>query len=76
MSSAKETTTFLVGMTCEGCANAVNRVLKKVPGVEEVDADVAGKKVVVTHSGSASADAMLVALKKWGDAAGKSVERA
>ena len=70
------TTTFLVGMTCEGCANAVNRVLKKVPGVEEVDADVEGKKVVVKHSDAATADAMLAALKKWGEAAGKSVELA
>ena len=63
---------FAVGMTCSGCSNAVNRILKKIEGVEEVEADVANQQVFVT--GSADPQTMLVALKKWGEASGKSVE--
>lgn len=65
---------FHVGMTCDGCAGAVKRVLGKIDGVQEVTTDVAAKRVTV--SGSADAQVMLAALKKWGDAAGKSVELA
>jgi hypothetical protein len=32
-------------MTCEGCANAVKRILGKVEGVTGVDTDVAAKEV-------------------------------
>lgn len=59
-------------MTCEGCSNAVKRVLGKVEGVTAVDTDVAAK--LVTVKGTASQDVCLAALKKWGDAAGKTVE--
>lgn len=65
---------FNVSMTCEGCANAVKRVLGKVGGVDAVVTDVPAKKVTVT--GTADSDVMLAALKKWGDAAGKTVELA
>jgi copper chaperone len=61
-------------MTCAGCAGAVNRILKKIEGVQEIEADVATKTVVVTHEEKVGADVMLAALKKWGDASGKSVE--
>ena len=114
------TTTFAVGMTCDGCAGAVvraallrastvvtadapvlsghrrhrrhwalldrancivpslrrpqNRILRKIAGVQDVAADVGAKTVLVTHSAEAQPEAMLAALKKWGDAAGKTVE--
>jgi copper chaperone CopZ len=64
-------TVFNVSMSCQGCANAVKRILGKMEGVEAIDADVPAQKVTVT--GSAAPDAMLEALKKWADAAGKSV---
>ncbi len=59
-------------MTCQGCANAVNRVLTKIPGVESVAADVPAK--LVTVKGTAEPQVMLEALQKWGTAAGKAVE--
>eukprot|EP00236_Picocystis_salinarum_P006990 CAMPEP_0113932086 /NCGR_PEP_ID=MMETSP1159-20121227/6911_1 /TAXON_ID=88271 /ORGANISM="Picocystis salinarum" /LENGTH=60 /DNA_ID=CAMNT_0000933143 /DNA_START=69 /DNA_END=248 /DNA_ORIENTATION=+ /assembly_acc=CAM_ASM_000767 len=36
-----------VAMSCQGCAGSVRRVLGKVEGIESVDIDVEGKKVVV-----------------------------
>ena len=65
---------FNVGMTCDGCAGAVKRVLGKIDGVREVVTDVPAERVTV--SGSADAQVMLAALKTWGAAAGKSVELA
>lgn len=69
-------TTFNVGMTCSGCAGAVTRILKKINGVELVDCNVESRIVKVTHSNEADQQAMLTALKKWGDASGKTVELA
>ncbi len=36
------------GMTCDHCARAVNSEIRGVPGVEQVDVDLATKAVVVT----------------------------
>lgn len=33
-------------MTCDGCKNAVTRVVKGIPGVDKLDVDVAAKRVV------------------------------
>ena len=68
------TTNFKVGMTCDGCANAVKRILGKIEGVSEVVTDVPAKKVAVT--GSADPQVMLEALKKWASASNKMVELA
>ena len=68
------TTTFNVGMTCGGCANAVTKVLNKIEGVLSINTLVDDKKVIVTHESKATPEEMLKALKKWGDAAGKTVE--
>lgn len=69
------TTTFNVGMTCGGCANAVTKVLNKIEGVVSINAMVEEKKVIVTHDETkATPEVMFKALKKWGDAAGKTVE--
>ena len=67
-------TKFNAGMTCGGCANAVKRILKKMDGVTEVDANVEQKLVTVDHTDAVSPQQMLDALKKWADASGKSVE--
>ena len=61
-------------MTCRGCANAVKRILKKMDGVTEIDANVETKLVIVDHTDAVTSQQMLDALKKWSDASGKSVE--
>lgn len=61
-------------MTCEGCANAVKRVLGKQDGVTGVECDVAGKLVTVSGPG-AREPRVFEALQKWGTAANKSVEQ-
>ena len=58
-------------MTCDGCAAAVKRVLGRVAGVSSVETDVAAQLVVVR--GTCANEPVLYALKKWGDATGKSV---
>jgi copper chaperone len=69
--SSQAETRFKVQMTCDGCANAVKRVLGKVEGVAAVEADVPAQSVVV--KGSAAPDAMLAALQRWAAASGKTV---
>ncbi|CAD6208639.1 GSCOCG00010617001-RA-CDS [Cotesia congregata] len=55
---------FTVEMTCEGCSNAVERVLKRKEGIESFNVDLPEKKVFVT-SGLPS-DEILECLKKTG----------
>eukprot|EP00581_Thalassiosira_minuscula_P006896 CAMPEP_0183704662 /NCGR_PEP_ID=MMETSP0737-20130205/1956_1 /TAXON_ID=385413 /ORGANISM="Thalassiosira miniscula, Strain CCMP1093" /LENGTH=73 /DNA_ID=CAMNT_0025931611 /DNA_START=69 /DNA_END=290 /DNA_ORIENTATION=- len=66
-------TKFDVAMTCDGCSNAVKRILGKVDGVTNIDANVEAKTVVVTHADSVSKDLMLEKLQKWSNASGKAV---
>jgi len=47
-----------------------------IPGVEEVACDLDAQKVTVTGAELPPAEDMLAALKKWGEAAGKTVELA
>jgi len=63
-------------MTCEGCSNAIKRVIARVDGIGAaltVEASVAEKRVVVRGAGAGDAR-VLEALQKWGAAANKSVE--
>ncbi|CAK4076669.1 unnamed protein product [Aphanomyces euteiches] len=69
MSSTVE---FKVGMTCDGCSSACERILKRIPGVETVKCDIEGQQILV--DGTADAQVMLEALFKWSKASGKSVE--
>ena len=64
---------FRVGMTCNGCANAVTRILNKQAGVSDVKCDVEGKIVTLQSDGTTSPEDLCAALKKWGDASGKEV---
>lgn len=57
---------FQVEMTCEGCSNAVTNVLTKKEGVDNVQIDLANKKVLVTSS--LSSDEVLNVIKKTGKA--------
>lgn len=68
------TSVFNVEMTCEGCSGAVNRVLKKLAGVETIDIDMAAQRVAVT--GTASMEAMLAAIQKTGKPTSYLEERA
>jgi copper chaperone len=61
-------------MTCEGCSGAVKRILGKMDGVTEVNADVEAKLVTIEHSDDVTPEAMNEALQKWSAASGKSVE--
>lgn len=65
---------FKVGMTCGGCSGAVTRILKKIEGVQDIDANVETKEVKVTCEDSVESQVMLDALKKWSEASKKSVE--
>ncbi|KZC12555.1 Copper transport protein ATOX1 [Dufourea novaeangliae] len=51
-------------MTCEGCANAVTNVLNKKQGVDNVEIDLKGRKVLVTST--LSSDEVLQVIKKTG----------
>lgn len=42
------------GMTCKHCKMAVEKALQGVPGVQEADVDLAGKKVKVTYDADKS----------------------
>jgi len=68
---AKQETTFeyFAGMSCDGCKNAITRILTKMAGVTKVEADVPNKKVLVT--GTVSSDEITAALEKWAKAAKK-----
>ena len=52
------------GMTCQGCVDAVARVLSRVPGAQGVAVDLAAGRAVV--HGEAQPDALLAAVRKAG----------
>ncbi|KAM9064108.1 copper transport protein ATOX1 [Sminthopsis crassicaudata] len=54
---------FSVDMTCEGCANAVTRVLNKLGGVQ-FDIDLPNKKVCIDSEHNV--ETLLETLKKTG----------
>lgn len=56
---------FSVDMTCEGCSNAVTRVLNKLGGVQ-FDIDLPNKKVCINSEHSV--DTLLETLGKTGKA--------
>ncbi|MQK22661.1 heavy-metal-associated domain-containing protein, partial [Escherichia coli] len=44
---SSQTVVLKVGMSCQGCVGAVNRVLGKLEGVESFDIDLKEQKVTV-----------------------------
>ncbi|WP_342399441.1 heavy metal translocating P-type ATPase [Weizmannia sp. FSL W8-0676] len=57
----------IMGMTCAACANRVERALKKIPGVVSAAVNLATETASVTYlPGQASAEQMIVAVKKAG----------
>ncbi|KAH0955437.1 hypothetical protein HN011_007082 [Eciton burchellii] len=55
---------FNVEMTCEGCSTAVQNVLKKKMGVDDIKIDLPKKKVFVTTA--LTSDEILETIKKTG----------
>ncbi|KAM0737405.1 Copper transport protein ATOX1 [Formica fusca] len=55
---------FSVEMTCEGCSTAVQNVLKKKAGVDNIKIDLPEKKVSVTTA--LDSDEILETIKKTG----------
>ena len=56
-------------MTCGGCSGAVQRILGRVEGIDEVKTDIEAKRVIVV--GTVDKDVVLEKLKPWATASGK-----
>jgi copper chaperone len=69
-----KTVKFLVGMKCDGCSGAIKRILSKINGVEDIQASLETKEVMVICEETVEDQELLNALLKWGSASGKSVE--
>lgn len=55
------------GMSCQGCENAVQRMVRSVPGVEEAKADLSSSTLSVTYdSGRATVDQLKEAVQRVG----------
>ncbi|XP_027365742.1 copper transport protein CCH-like [Abrus precatorius] len=61
---SSQTVVLKVGMSCQGCAGAVNRVLGKMEGVESFDIDVKEQKVTIR--GNIQPEEVLQAVSKTG----------
>lgn len=62
----KETKLALrVSICCTECVEVIDNVLKKVPGVKDVECDIMRKKVVVTCTTAAPTDVMLAARREF-----------
>ncbi|KAJ1523088.1 Cytosolic copper metallochaperone, partial [Nowakowskiella sp. JEL0078] len=61
----EQTLTYTVEMTCSGCSGAVERILKKLPGVDSYDV-LLEKKTVVVKTESLAEEAVTTAIKKSG----------
>ncbi|KAK9387453.1 hypothetical protein V1515DRAFT_535419 [Lipomyces mesembrius] len=57
---------FNVAMSCSGCSGAVNRVLSKLEGVNDIKITLDDQKVVVKTNDNLSYDAVLNQIKKSG----------
>ena len=64
---------FRAEMSCEGCSNAITRILKREDGVYNVNCDLAGQMVTVEASDSVQSDHLLSKLQTWAEAADKKV---
>ncbi|MER7416657.1 cation transporter [Micromonospora peucetia] len=61
------TTTYQVqGMTCGHCANSVSSEVGAIPGVSDVQVDVAAGRVTVTSEGPLETDTVRAAVDEAG----------
>ena len=56
----------VVGMTCGHCVNAVTEEVSQVPGVTEVDVDLASGGLTVTSDAPVDDSAVLAAVEEAG----------
>jgi copper chaperone CopZ len=63
---------FYVEMSCEGCKNAIEKIINKIPGQKNIDFDMI--KNIVTINGDLKVDIVMEVLNKWGIASNKRVE--
>lgn len=56
----KSVTLSVSGMTCESCANTVEKALKKVDGVKEVKVNLSGKTATVVLASTKATTASLI----------------
>ncbi|SCG58370.1 heavy-metal-associated domain-containing protein [Micromonospora humi] len=61
-----DTTYQVNGMTCGHCVNAVSTELTALPGVTDVQVDLATGRVTVTSQGPLNADAVRAAVDEAG----------
>ena len=54
------------GMTCGHCASAVTEEVTKIPGVTDVDVDVAGGRVTIRSAGPVTDEAVAAAVDEAG----------
>lgn len=54
------------GMTCGGCVRSVQTVLAAVPGVTQVEVDLAAGRATVEHASGESVQALLDAVEGAG----------
>lgn len=66
MSSQRETTLHVGGMSCMSCARHVDHALRDLEGVTDVRVNVREGKAVVQHDGRSPIDAMVEALREAG----------
>ena len=56
----------VVGMNCGACVNHVTKALQEVPGVQEVQVDLASGTATVQHDGSAPLETLMDAVSEAG----------
>jgi copper chaperone CopZ len=52
------TTLTIDGMRCAGCADNVERALKRIDGVEDVQVSLEQKRAIITHTSQIGAAAL------------------
>ena len=70
---AAQTIRLRAQMTCQGCANAITRILTKVEGVTNVACDIPGQLVTIQAAPSVSPQLLLSKLQTWAEASNKQV---
>jgi len=51
---------------CDGCAASIDRALRRIEGVKDIDTDVEGKRVTVEHDERISAAEIVEFLREIG----------
>ncbi|KAI5288582.1 Cytosolic copper metallochaperone [Ascosphaera acerosa] len=63
----EHTYTFNVSMSCSGCSNAIERVLKRLEGVKSFDVNLENQSVsLITAGDSPSFETVLATIRKTG----------